>query len=286
MQISVWNEYDPLETVLVGHGRECGPLSISNEQNYHTFHTHTNPNQQMLADQTDSFASLLKARGIDVLRPASVEGLTQIFTRDIGFVIGDVLFRAPMAYKNRLSEWAAVPEAIQSQAKEFEDKEARAEGGDIVLADDTVFVGVGNRTTHAAAQEIARHFPTLQVVEVALRRWDKINRDPDGVLHLDCAFVPIDADIALVYPPALQDISSIQAKYEGGLISINQKEKFLLGTNVLAIGNRTVVSAAALNRVNTEMRQRDINVIEIEYGAVCALGGALRCSTLPLLRRS
>lgn len=76
----------------------------------------------------------------------------------------------------------------------------------------------------------------------------------------------------------------MKKRYE--MIEITDDEQFQLGTNVLSIGNKTVISLPVNRHVNQELRKRGYTVIEIDLSEIIKSGGSFRCCTLPIERTS
>jgi NAD(P)H dehydrogenase (quinone) len=68
------------------------------------------------------------------------------------------------------------------------------------------------------------------------------------------------------------------------LIEVTREEQKMLGTNVLSLSPDCVVSRDDSVRINSEMRARGIEVIELPYSEPPKTGGSFRCCTLPLHR--
>lgn len=68
------------------------------------------------------------------------------------------------------------------------------------------------------------------------------------------------------------------------LIHVNAKEQETLGTNVLSIGNKKVISLPVNEGVNKELQKRGYDVIEVDFSEIIKSGGSFRCCSMPLLR--
>jgi N-dimethylarginine dimethylaminohydrolase len=92
--------------------------------------------------------------------------------------------------------------------------------------------------------------------------------------------------VALIYPNALtkKDIDLFASRYD--LIEVSEKEQFQLGTNVLSIGNKRVLSLPVNENVNKQLRTRGFQVIEVDITEIIKSGGSFRCCTLPILRET
>ena len=168
----------------------------------------------------------------------------------------------------------------------------RIEGGDIVLLQGRVLVGVGSdparaRTGAEAVEFLKGIFPEREIIPIAIRASDDSRDDPkQHVLHLDCAFQPIGADSAILFdegfvgsPGPILDLIA-----DDHLLRVSGEEMFHLWPNLFSVSPTTVVSAPSFARLNAEIRALGVNVVEVPYEEVTKLGGLFRCSTLPLRR--
>ncbi|WP_026570572.1 MULTISPECIES: dimethylarginine dimethylaminohydrolase family protein [Sediminibacillus] len=228
--------------------------------------------------QHRQFVSRLREFGVDVvLLPYHKKFPEQVFTRDIGFTLGETIFVAEMASEVRKGE--------QDQLKQWlEDEEIsyynlignQIEGGDVMIDRDVVYVGLSNRTNRQAAEHLSRLLTNLEVIPIPF---------VEKYLHLDCVFNVISPTEALYYPEALgqKEIDLLAARYD--LIEVTKEEQFRLGTNVLNIGDKRVFSLPVNKQVNEQLRARGYKVIEVDITEIIKSGGSFRCCTLPLLRK-
>lgn len=96
----------------------------------------------------------------------------------------------------------------------------------------------------------------------------------------------VSPDVALIFPGALdqEHIGKLKERYE--LIEVTEEEQFTLGTNVLSIGNRKIISLPVNKKVNEALRNHGFEVIEVDITEIIKSGGSFRCCTLPIERES
>lgn len=155
-------------------------------------------------------------------------------------------------------------------------KRHRIEGGDVLIDQDRVYIGMSDRTNQAAIQHLQN---------LLYNRFDVIHIDfEDQYLHLDCVFNIVSKEVAFVYPKAInkEDMKKIYDRYE--IIEISEEEQFTLGTNVLSIGNKKIISLPNNKKVNEELRKRGFDIIEVDISEIIKSGGSFRCCTLPIER--
>lgn len=274
-KVSCYTEYDRLKKVAL-----CVPqfMTIGNKINETQKHyAQEGIHRKKAMEQHQAFVNELEARGVEViLLTPSQDYPEQVFTRDVGFVLGDNIFVAQMAHDIRKGEEAVLQSKLESEEISYCHLNGdKIEGGDVIIDGDTVFVGLSHRTSKKAVARLRQLLPRHQVVEVPFQ---------SEYLHLDCVFNPISPTEALIYSDAIEpEIKAyLGSRYQ--LIQVDEKEQFTLGTNVLSIGNKTLFSLPSNQHTNTLLKEKGYTVIEVDISEIIKSGGAFRCCTLPLLR--
>ncbi|QMT17737.1 hypothetical protein H1Q58_01525 [Planococcus maritimus] len=227
--------------------------------------------------QHDNFVEALAEEGVETaFLEASEEYPEQVFTRDIGFTIGDTVFISEMAADVRQGEEQVLQQWLGEQGIRFKHMPGhRIEGGDVLVDRDTVYIGISSRTSEKAIEEFQRQMPDFHVLPLQLN---------EKYLHLDCVFNILSPTEALIFPEALEQASIDMLRERYTLISVESDEQFKLGTNVLSIGDRRVVSQPQNTKVNHQLRDRGFRVIETDFSEIIKSGGAFRCCTMPVAR--
>ena len=205
-------------------------------------------------------------------------------------ILGDTLVPAKMRHEERTHEFAALARLIDQAATDgrsimtCHDPKATFEGGDILLHDGKLFVGLSERTNAAGIAWLAKSFPHLDVVPMAMRR-----PSPDQeALHLDCAFAALGGPgnrTALIAPNSFTDLDLIRpCLNRWDLIEVTPHEQELLGTNVLAIDHENVIIRDRCTRLIEELSKRRFNPIPLSFDAAASLGGMFRCCSFPIYR--
>src|ERR671930_2679807 len=246
------------------------------------------PDAAVLAAEHDAFAAQLADFGAEVvyaeepLRGAldAIYAYDPALVADRGAILlrpGKELRRGEPEALGRDLERAGVPIAARLEAP------ALAEGGDTLWLDEqTLLVGLGYRTNEAGADALRRALPEVDVLTFDLPHY----RGPGEVLHLLSFVSPLDADLALVYPP-LAPTRLLQLLDERGVrtVAVPDEEYGSIGCNLPALGPRV---ALALDG-NPETRRRlertgvDVRVYKGEELSRKGDGGPT-CLTRPLLR--
>ncbi|MFC5463433.1 dimethylarginine dimethylaminohydrolase family protein [Lederbergia graminis] len=237
-----------------------------------------NIDQELAMTQHREFTKKLTEHGVEViLLPASETYPEQVFTRDIGFTVGNKLFIAEMAKEIRKGEENVLKKKLDNKGISFVDLvNGRIEGGDVLVDHKTIYVGLSNRTNEHAVKQLQQNIPDYDIVTIPI---------DEKYLHLDCVFNILSPKEALIYPEALHNetVTYLASKYE--LIEVTEEEQFALATNVFSIGCKQVFSMPINSRVNEQLRERGYKVIEVDFSEIIKSGGSFRCCTLPLLRK-
>src|SRR3954449_8460146 len=89
----------------------------------------------------------------------------QVFTRDIGFTLGQTIFVAKMATDVRAGEENVLKQWLEDEEISYYNlAEERIEGGDIVIDRETIYVGLSNRTDQKAAEQLQRLLNEFNVI--------------------------------------------------------------------------------------------------------------------------
>jgi N-dimethylarginine dimethylaminohydrolase len=274
-KLSCFSEYHSLKKVLLCEPQHMMISEIINETQRH-YHKE-NINTELAVKQHRDFVQALRTQRVEaILLPHVEEYPEQVFTRDIGFTIGQQMFVSHMGMGIRQGEDNILMKWLKDHAYPFHNvKQDSIEGGDVMIDFDTVFMGISGRTSKNAVQLITELLPDYTVVPIAIER---------SYLHLDCVFNILSSSEALVFSPALHpdDLERLSARYE--LIEVTKPEQFTLGTNVLSIGGKRVFSLPLNKEVNRQLRERGYEVIETDISEIIKSGGSFRCCTLPLVR--
>ena len=259
----------------------------------------TFPTQENVINEMNAVKTIFLKYGVEVLRPNNIDGLNQIFSRDIGFVIGDS-FIIPNIIEDRKQEILAIDtllEKISSNKIISMPEGARVEGGDVMLCGDYVFIGYSEeedfnkfqvaRTNKAAIDFLQSAFPNKKVRGFELKKSD--SNPKDNALHLDCCFQPIGEQSAIMYSGGFKNTSDVDFLVnhfgEENIIFITREEMYEMNSNVFSISPKVILSEKGFVRLNNELKNKGFTVEEVPYAEIAKMEGLLRCSTLPLRRK-
>lgn len=274
-QTDCQNEYDRLKQVVVTKPKYMQINEVINETQKH--YLELNIDIDKAVTQHQNFTEVMQDHGVEVFEIEAKPDLNeQVFTRDIGFTIGDRVFVAQMATDLRKGETIHLREFLTDKnASHSEINVDSIEGGDVIIDGKTIWVGISDRTTNEAAQILREQLPDYEIETIHLAA---------DILHLDCAFNLVGAKLGLVYPEGMDkaDYQKLASRYE--LIEVDDEEQFTLGTNVLSIAKGKVISLPENKRTNEKLREAGLEVIEVPFNEIIKSGGSFRCCTMPILR--
>lgn len=269
------NEYEELHRVILCEPKFMAIRDVINETQEH--YKHENINIDRAIQQHNQFCELLSEHGIEVIKlPPSQKYPEQVFTRDIGFTIGQRIFAAEMAADIRQGEEYELKKWLELEGISYHIlSENSIEGGDVIVDGNNIYVGISSRTNEASIQELTHLLPEYEIIPISLNQ---------RYLHLDCVFNIISPEEALIFPEAIDQTTVNMLSSRFHLIEVTEKEQFTLGTNVLSIGQKKVFSLMGNEDVNNQLRERGYHVIEVDITEIIKSGGSFRCCTLPILR--
>ncbi|MGJ9459435.1 dimethylarginine dimethylaminohydrolase family protein [Oceanobacillus sp. CF4.6] len=276
LEVNCRNEYDPLKQVIVASPRYMEIKEVINKTQRH--YLNENINIDKAVRQHAHFIHTLESEGANVVILEAKKQLNeQVFTRDIGFTIGDRFFVSSMKKDIRRQEERVLIEWLTlEQISYYRFATPSIEGGDVIVDNTKIWVGQSDRTSPTTIELLDEQLPNHTVTPILMRK---------DILHLDCIFNVISEDTALIYSPAMDEGSYNILKSSYNLIEVTEEEQFNMGPNVLSIGNKKLISLPENKRLNQELTRAGFDVIEVPFSEIIKSGGSYRCCTLPLLRK-
>ncbi len=267
-------EYDTLRRVVLCEPKYMAIEDVINDVQRQ--YKDENIDRSKAMEQHEVFERKLRENNVEVVKlPSSERYPEQVFTRDIGFTVGDRLFLAEMASDIRKGEEAALQNWLLQENIPFRVSESRVEGGDVIVDRNRVFVGISSRTSEEAVQQLEQSLPDHEVIRVPFN---------EKYLHLDCVFNVLSPETGLYFPRAFDEVTRRKLESLYDLIEVNESEQFTMGTNVLSIGEGRLFSLPQNPEVNAAMRQKGFDVIEVDFSEIIKSGGSFRCCSMPVVR--
>ena len=242
-----------------------------------------------------------------------------LFTRDSSVWIRDRVAITSLAMPARKRE-TQLTELIYSQHPRFVGTPSihgwhheNVEGGDVLLlAPGVIAVGVGERTTPAGVERLARQVfeadlaHTVLAVPIAQER---------ATMHLDTVCTMVDVDKIVMYPNVAHQLQAYAVTQDApGTLVIDSAEPFLVaaakamhidtlhqidtgldpvtaereqwddGNNTLAIGPRVAVAYERNDETNDRLEESGIEVVKIAGSELGSGRGGPRCMSCPISR--
>lgn len=241
-----------------------------------------------------------------------------MFTRDSSFWIGSRVAITSLALPARIRE-TSLTDLIYAHHPRFlgvrrayESRSAPVEGGDVLLLGaGVVAVGVGERTTPAGAEALARSLfddglaHTVLAVPIAQER---------AQMHLDTVCTMVDVDAVVMYPNIVDSLAAFTIhRVEGGVrideaapfveaaataMGIDrlrvidtgldpvtaEREQWDDGNNTLAVAPGVVVAYERNTETNARLADSGIEVLPIAASELGTGRGGPRCMSCPAAR--
>ncbi|MEI8273561.1 MAG: arginine deiminase-related protein [Paludibacter sp.] len=303
MHLNVKNETSTLRAVVLGQPGSLGPVprldKTFDAKSFESVSLGIYPTEEAVYKEMSAFEKVLLKYNVQVFRPWTLENCNQVFARDVAFVIDDKIINSNIIpdREDEKEAYEVVYDQISYNKIYNLPEKAHVEGGDVLLFNDIVFVGLYTqpdysqlktaRTNLYAFNFLKEICPEKTFIPIELRKHDT---DPcQGILHLDCAFMPIGNAKAIIY----KDGFAVERDYNlllemfgrENIFEITQKEMYYMNTNVFSISPTVVVSELGFIRLNDHLENNwGLTVERVPYFEISKMGGLLRCSTLPLVR--
>ena len=193
------------------------------------------------------------------------------------------------------------------------------EGGDVAILGDTCFIGVGARTSYSAAKDVCRKVGPLldrkgiQIVAAINKRHEEeaanFGAPTDEhmhIMHLDMFWIPLADNLVLAYGDEVDQRTVVRITRNSDqliteemgslrvflaakgveIINVTREEQENFATNLLNMGNRTLMISLSRNkRVIAELERRGFRILNAEITKLVNGYGAVHCLTAPIRRK-
>jgi len=302
LKLNIKNETSRLRAVVLGIAKSSGETPTLAESYDPKSREHilagTYPKEKDMILEMDAVATIFEKYNVEVFRPENIKNCNQIFTRDIAFVIDDILVCSNILpdRENELEAIQYVIDKINPSKVINPPENLHIEGGDVVVWNEYIFVGsyfgddyadfITARTNKAGVEFLKKAFPNKKVKAFELRKSN--TNAKENALHLDCCFQPIGKDKAILHKNGFlhEEDYNWLVNYFGkeNVFDIDKTEMYNMNSNVFSIGEDVIISEKNFTRLNTWLRKNGFTVEEVPYAEIAKQEGLLRCSTMPLIR--
>jgi dimethylargininase len=210
--------------------------------------------------QWDAYVAALESVG---WQPVEVDPAPDhpdsVFVEDAVVVHGRRAMVARPGALERRGEVAGVAAAVTELGLEAAAVEGpdTLDGGDVLKIGDRWYVGVGDRSTVGACEQLADHFG-VDVVPVPITR----------ALHLKIAVTALPDGTVIGYPPLVDDIAVFDR-----FLAVPEEP----GSHVVVVDDDTVLMAASAPRTARMLHDRGLRTVEVDIGEFEKLEGCVTC---------
>jgi N-Dimethylarginine dimethylaminohydrolase len=277
MKILIENEYSTLKKVIMARvdGFYLTPPINKTQKNYYL----TNPpSVGKLKQQQESFVNLLEEFDVEIFWADPMNNSPyQINTRDVSFVIKDTLFISKMKETIRMNEPKGLERIVNKIEKHIVMVDGITEGGDVIVDNGRVIVGISQRTNLCGVKELEERLPSgYTLLPLNLK---------EGHLHLDTVFNIISKDAAICCKEALDEQSYKWLSEQYKLFNVTLEEQNSLATNTFSLTPNDIVVDPRNIMTNNYLKHEKLEIFKLDFSEISKIGGLFRCSTCPLLRR-
>lgn len=215
-------------------------------------------------DEHHRYRAALRELGCTVIELAADDAHPDcVFVEDTAVVLPHVAIMTRPGAESRRGELPP----IEAELRRHRDvvamtAPATLDGGDVLVAGETIYVGLSSRTNAAGVQQL-RALSGMNVVGVPV----------EGALHLKTAVTRVSAGALLI------DRASVDASHFAGwqLIDTDPSEPF--AANALLIGER-VLYPVAFPRTRARLEDAGIDVVPVEAGEIAKAEGGVTCCSI------
>ncbi len=226
--------------------------------------------------QHAAYAEALGNAGVELTAlPAADELPDACFVEDTAVIFGDEAVLTIPGAASRQAETPEVAHALSCHLRVHAmTGAARLDGGDVLRVGQTLFVGLSGRTNEAGAAFLAGVAGAFGLETCY------IPVPVSAALHLKSACSLID-NATVIVAAALAPAALFRALAARGIKILETPE--VHGANVLPLGPRIVVSAAAPKTAQL-LRSHGLQVVAVDVGEIHKGDGALTCLSLRIPR--
>lgn len=250
---------------------------------YQLWHNKFSPffNCEKVRGQQQTFMEVMQGNGVEVLLADHVPGCgAQHYTRDIGFAIDDTFFCANPRRYYRTRELEGLKSLLPRFSKVARLETGAIEGGDVIVDEQYVIVGLGEETNKEGVDGLRRKLKESGID----REIVTIEFMHRGIIHLDTKFNIPAKGIGFIHTKSFKPESLKWLENHFDLIEATDEETANLEINTFALSPRKVVLRERSERLASLLESKGVEAILVDYSEVTKLPGSFRCTTLPVER--
>jgi dimethylargininase len=221
----------------------------------------------LAARQHAAYEDALRAAGCAVVRIApEPDRPDSVFVEDTAVVLDELAVITRPGAPSRRGETASTASALLAHRRLVAIEEpGTLDGGDVLVAGKTVFVGIGARSNTEGLCQLARHLAPFG--------YDVHGVGVAGCLHLKSAATLMSASSVLVNP------SFVDPRVFEPLEAVAVAPEEPSAANALLVGG-VVIYSPACPRTLAILQRRGARVVPVDLGELAKAEGALTCCCL------
>jgi len=270
-------EYDTLKKVIIGlaNYKDLYSMEPVNDVFKNNYLSRNYPDKELLNTQINNFVLKLKELSIEVYQPEplnhNIYFNNQFYPRDIGFIIEDLFFMTVPTFPVRKNEIYGI-EKFKTDNTIFIKDGINIEGGDVLVDDNIIFVGIGPRTDYSGVDFLKKQLENKNYKIITIRH---------KCIHLDCCMNLLGNGHLLICDDYLIDKPRELSNYHH--IKLTKQDSDMMHTNVLSINKNTIIIDKN-NKYCDHLQKLNYKLIKLDFSELNKLGGGFRCASLPLCR--
>ena len=270
MKPFIVSEYDPIKYCIMAY-----PNNLQITDQY--INSVKSIDLRLALQQYENLVNTLKSIGVNIEFLNLTGEPSQVFTRDIGFVVENILFISKMTESIRKTETLNILDFSKRNKLNPYIMENEIEGGDVLVHKNHVIVGIGDRSTGRAVEELESFMKNNNLnYEIVPLTFDK------SKIHLDCVFNILDEETCIL-SKGIYNPESILNLFSS-VIEVPDDELDSLAANIVSLGNKVILTSN--ERFSKILNKKGYNSIYIEFTEIIKAQGSLGCVILPLTRSS
>lgn len=221
--------------------------------------------------QHREYVSILKESRIDVVELPVLDGHPDsVFTQDPAVIGRDTTIVGRFGLNSRAGEETEMVKDLnvgdwKIGTLQFIKGPGQLEGGDVLITDTAIFVGVSSRTNKEGIRQLASQLQNHRVVPVKTKSF-----------HLLCGCSYIGQNTIAVAP----SVVDVEPFAGFNLIQIPNEEEY--AANILRLGKRKVLIPSGYPKTYAKLRGAGIEVVEIDNSEFYKGDGGLTCLSSPV----
>ena len=223
----------------------------------------------LAAFQHDWYRKLLKSLGCEVVNlPADDNYPDGVFIEDTAIVLDDIAVITRPGAETRRGETRAVADALERYRPLVHiEAPATIDGGDVLVTDDRIYIGLTSRTNEAAIGQL-RYHTQREVVPVQVT----------GCLHLKTAVTRVAADTLLLNPEFID-----ASLFDGWkLIEVDPAEP--MAGNALLVG-KAVIYPEEFPKTRARLEAAGLDGRPVQQSELAKAEGGVTCGCLLIADR-